>query len=419
MVRTRAVVDAPILLAADGRGSASSAILLAQRLAERWQAPVVVVSVVEAPSAYRDDAPSVVDASIVTTGMQAERAAAVRRDLHAALGMEPDWPLEIGVGQTPRVLARRARELGARLLVLGLGRHSPVDRLFGHGTALRTLRMADRPLLAVQEGLDALPTRALLATDFSAASIAAAEQAMPLLEDGAVATLVHVATRRAGNWPGAGTWDGTAAAQADVLAARVQNWLAGERGIAVDSVRLEGDPVDALVRHAGTARADLIVLGSHGHGFLERLLVGSVATGVMHRARTSVLAVPPPPLGETLRRDDALVHSVQSRDTDEWIAMLAAFSHRNAGRPAAIEVDDPEFGAQSQAVGYALLGAAYDPHDGRVELMLGELGNIAHHLTRSIPGARSIAVLADEDERDRVLRVEHDGGQTLLRLARI
>jgi hypothetical protein len=77
-------------------------------------------------------------------------------------------------------------------------------------------------------------------------------------------------------------------------------------------------------------------------------------------------------------------------------------------------VDDPELGAQAQEHDYPLLGASYDHHDGRVELMFGELGDVRRHLSRSIGGVSGIDVLSSDRGRDIALRIEHGTGQTLL-----
>jgi nucleotide-binding universal stress UspA family protein len=51
----------------------------------------------------------------------------------------------------------------------------------------------------------------------------------------------------------------------------------------------EGDPAHAILESAGAT--DLLVMGSHGRGILERLLVGSVAEHVLRRAACPVLTV--------------------------------------------------------------------------------------------------------------------------------
>lgn len=50
--------------------------------------------------------------------------------------------------------------------------------------------------------------------------------------------------------------------------------------------------VDAIIEAAETSGADLIILGSHGHGALYHLLVGSVSEGVVRKAACPVVIVP-------------------------------------------------------------------------------------------------------------------------------
>jgi nucleotide-binding universal stress UspA family protein len=54
-----------------------------------------------------------------------------------------------------------------------------------------------------------------------------------------------------------------------------------------------GEPVLAICAAARNYRADLIALATHGRGGLARLLLGSVATGVLQRASVPVLLIRP------------------------------------------------------------------------------------------------------------------------------
>lgn len=60
-------------------------------------------------------------------------------------------------------------------------------------------------------------------------------------------------------------------------------------GVHAEAQLLDGDPVDQVAKFAGDVEADLVVLGSHGRGALDRLLLGSVADGVKNHVRCSVL----------------------------------------------------------------------------------------------------------------------------------
>jgi nucleotide-binding universal stress UspA family protein len=53
-----------------------------------------------------------------------------------------------------------------------------------------------------------------------------------------------------------------------------------------------GTVVDEILKQADAVNADFIVMGSHGHGAMYNLLVGSVTEGVLKRSTRPVLLVP-------------------------------------------------------------------------------------------------------------------------------
>ncbi len=63
-------------------------------------------------------------------------------------------------------------------------------------------------------------------------------------------------------------------------------------GLVSTIVELEGIPSVLILSQAENSRVDLIVLGSHSRGPLSHLFLGSVADGVLQRARCPVLIVP-------------------------------------------------------------------------------------------------------------------------------
>jgi len=77
--------------------------------------------------------------------------------------------------------------------------------------------------------------------------------------------------------------------------AKVQELGEGLRsaGLTVTALAIQGPTVDTIVAEASKLEADLIILGSHGHGALYRTLMGSVSEGVLRHASCPVLIVPP------------------------------------------------------------------------------------------------------------------------------
>lgn len=73
--------------------------------------------------------------------------------------------------------------------------------------------------------------------------------------------------------------------EADLLASLARLGVAGTIYVAV------GDPGVELCRLAAEGPYDVLVVGSHGSGFLRRVLLGSVSHYVLHHAPCAVLVV--------------------------------------------------------------------------------------------------------------------------------
>jgi len=63
-------------------------------------------------------------------------------------------------------------------------------------------------------------------------------------------------------------------------------------GVEVLALHIQGPLVEKILDEADAQSADLIVIGSHGHGALFELLVGSITSGVLRGAHCPVLVVP-------------------------------------------------------------------------------------------------------------------------------
>jgi len=81
-----------------------------------------------------------------------------------------------------------------------------------------------------------------------------------------------------------------------VRALKTLNTLAGtlsdQSGIAIETHLCDGSPLHELEKKVKHLGADLLVLGSHGHGVVASLLLGSVADGMVRKSIVPTLVVP-------------------------------------------------------------------------------------------------------------------------------
>lgn len=63
----------------------------------------------------------------------------------------------------------------------------------------------------------------------------------------------------------------------------------------VSALHIQGPIIDKILAEAEQQKADLIVIGSHGHGAIYDLLVGTITHGVIKDAHCPVVVVPAAP----------------------------------------------------------------------------------------------------------------------------
>ncbi|HEY5546955.1 MAG TPA: universal stress protein [Gemmatimonadaceae bacterium] len=406
----------PILVATDGTASAEAALRAASMLERHTGAEVVVLAVLEGLPLVAADYGMLIPPIDSDESRRLALKERVRAQVEQANTLGSKWKVEVRDGDPPATIARAARELKARLIVVGLGHHELLDRLFGGETALHALRVARAPVLAVPPDFAHLPRRVVVATDFSVASVKAARKAFALIDTATMVYLVHVAPRLELQPEAFAAWMSLFGEGVGPAFGRVEAELGLPATVPVETVARNGKPSREILEFARSTQADLIVTGSRGAGLVDRILVGSTATGILRGAQCAVLAVPVGPGDRQLTWPPSADRARIA--TADWAGELEAFTKRNIGRLASLEVDDPELGAQAQEHDYPFLGAAWDHHDERVEIMLGDFEGTGRHLTRGIGGVTGIDILRDEKGRDWILRIMHGAGQTILALAR-
>jgi nucleotide-binding universal stress UspA family protein len=143
------------------------------------------------------------------------------------------------------------------------------------------------------------PRQILVPTDFSDESNAAKVYATMLAESfGATLHVLHVIPD-----PLAMGWGVDAAYLPQLLERTERNVreqldkvvTAEERKKFGGRIAVEtGSPVAKIIEYAGKNGVDLIVMGTHGRGAVERMWVGSVTQGVLQRAACPVVSVQQP-----------------------------------------------------------------------------------------------------------------------------
>ena len=421
-------VRGPVLLGNDGFSATDATFRAAKAVAERLGTGVEVVGVLEPFPSYLT-APEI---PILPPDVESARRetihTAIERRLEAMGGGAEQWPILVVYGEPARTLAGVAREHESSMIVVGAGRREQRGRVvFGGDRALRVVRSANRPVLVVAPDFHELPKTVVVGIDFSPPSVRAARAALLLVGTEGRLVLVHVRPAidlMPSPIPtiGSQSYDALVAVwrrQAEADAAQLFEHLREElrpyvpAGVTVETRTRGGAVLSQLLGVADDVGAEMIAVGTHGPGVVERFFLGSVATNALRASGRTVLVAPPPSPVEAARIDLRLRGTTTITRADEWEPALEAFSKRNAGRRVRLEVDDPELGAQVQQAGFALLGVSYDHHDRRIEIMLGDPADNTRHLTRTIAHADDVAFYAGPEERERALRIERGRGQTL------
>ncbi|HEX6052292.1 MAG TPA: universal stress protein [Gemmatimonadaceae bacterium] len=409
----------PILLACDGSGKSGAPIIAARLLADRLGLPLEIVTVLEPQAIY---SVALGGTPIYLPGIEDTRRNlridAVREYVSRFSGDAAPVPIHARFGGVAFEVAEVARARGASLIVVGAAPHQRLNRVIAGERAVQVLRESTCPVLSVPPGFTSLPRNIVVAVDFAPASIRAAQAALLLLADGGTLTLLHLLSPLLGDAPLRDSLGRDPATAVQTMFERLRAELRPymPTDVTIETQLHTADAVGGIVAAASTLDADVVAVGTHGPRLLERLFIGSVASSVMHAAPQAVLAAPPPPPAESLEFWLRISGTATSGRPRDWMEALDGFTRRNRGRPATLEVDDPQFGAQVMGRGYVLTGVTYDPHDHRAEIMLGDPNTPRRHLMHSIPNVESMAMTMDETGHE-ALELRHGRGQTLVLVA--
>lgn len=279
-----------MLICSAGDPSSLGALKVGAVLARRRSAAVHVLTVA---TPFPHKLPSVFDVAPPAMLDDDSRRAAIeqlREQLLTVRGAR-SWTMRAATGFAPETILDAARRWPASLIVLGLGSHGLTDRLIGSETAVALARKSPIPILAVPASATELPRHAVVAIDFSESSIASARLAATMLRPNGRITLIHASALVVPESDPGSMLDLYTTGAKDRLD-EIRNQIHRRTKRQVDAVLATGGVVEELLSHATEHESDLIALGSHDAGALERLLTGSIRARVLRAAGCSVLVTP-------------------------------------------------------------------------------------------------------------------------------
>ncbi|PYP02045.1 MAG: hypothetical protein DMD27_16275 [Gemmatimonadetes bacterium] len=199
--------------------------------------------------------------------------------------------MAVRLGRAPVALRQAVADLGAELVVLGGKHHSALGRWLGGSTSLNVARTTDVPILVAAGSLPTI-RRVLVAVDHSGA-------ARPTLQTAErYAHLFGAALRALSVLEPLPVIPGmTQAYETGEYYAMTEELLERDvwsliRTPSVERIVRYGMAVETIVREASEWGADLLIVGSHGKGWAERVLVGSVTERLLNHLPTSLVVVP-------------------------------------------------------------------------------------------------------------------------------
>jgi nucleotide-binding universal stress UspA family protein len=283
-----------LLLATDGSPFSEAAV---REISTRPWPPgstVTVLSVVSIPFPTDTGETFIIGEAAELASEVAGRVARQIREHAPTLGVETKT-----INDLPkRAIIKEAERMGADLILVGSHGHGPVQRFLLGSTSLAVALHAPCSVEIVRgqprpDG-DA-PMRILLATDGSPCSEAAVREVCtrpwPPGSEIKVVTAINAFTIPDPYWTEVMVHDlvERQRTEAPALLEKTAERIRGQvGGLTVVTEVLHGSPRGVIVDEAERWGADLILVGSHGHGMVKRMLLGSVSHAVALHAPCSV-----------------------------------------------------------------------------------------------------------------------------------
>jgi nucleotide-binding universal stress UspA family protein len=285
-----------ILVGTDMDRESESLVGIAVNLARAAGARVHVVYAFNPPIGFLSELGAGFDPAVLAAEEQRCREALAEQVRRVGIGGEVQGQT-VRTGAPHRVIPELAEEIGADLVVVGATAGGRLHRRLG-STADRVLRRAICPVLVIRGDLRVPPRKILAPVDLSPLAADSFRSGIGLLSQlGGEAPEVEalfvlsVLQRQVAPQFTPEQVDRFAAAE---LGRFLETHAGAGAGEMKRKVRT-GNTREEIFAEIADFRPDLVLLGTHGTGGFDRLVLGSVAADVSREAPCSVLIVPPSP----------------------------------------------------------------------------------------------------------------------------
>ncbi|MFA6902779.1 MAG: universal stress protein [Gallionellaceae bacterium] len=203
--------------------------------------------------------------------------------------------IHLQAGVVLSAILEQADAMDARLLVVGARGESTLRPLLLGSTAERLLRRTLRPILVVKQAPQAAYKRVLVPVDFSPWSLSALKLAGLLAPQAELVLLHAFEAPFESRLQYAGVEEATLTHYRMVARQEAQlqlQALVKSAGLPAGTTHLSvqhGDASGVILSQAQEHDCDLIVMGKHGQGVMEELLLGSVTEYILAQAACDVL----------------------------------------------------------------------------------------------------------------------------------
>jgi len=282
-----------VLVPTDGSDCANAAIGYAKDLAERYDATVHVLSVVD--SRVLENAPHYESVKDEHVEVVEDLAEGVVEDL-AGTGCDVEHAVRTAVPHT--AILRYVREQDVDVIAMGTHGRTGVERYLLGSVTEKVVRLSDVPVLTVPGSDDGAVTypyeEVLVPTDGSGGATAAIAPAVDLAStyDARLHALSVVDTAAMGFDVRSATIVESLEEAARTAVREVETRATAASVGAVETAVVQDTPSQGIRSYVDEHDVDLVVMGTHGHTGLERYLLGSVTEKTVRTSSVPVMTVP-------------------------------------------------------------------------------------------------------------------------------